>query len=102
MWKSDRKEVDVKWDTHVRHWVFNWFWRFSNNNTDWKRDREKHATHKRDYMLWSFFESILTAILDPKDWYALRIKSNPDYEVDSADFNSRVENNNTQWRKIRI
>lgn len=79
MWKSDRKEVDIKWI----------------------HDRAKHWTHSRDYMLWSFFQTILTAILDPKDWYAIRIKADPEYES-IPEYNSREEKTNTQWETHRI
>lgn len=45
----------------------------------WNDERAKHWTKSRDYMLGSFFETILTAILDPKDDKAIRIKADPAY-----------------------
>ena len=47
-------------------------------------------------MLGSFFETILTAIIDTKDWKAIKIKCDPAYLHDSG-FNNRVESD-TQWK----
>lgn len=41
-------------------------------------------------MLWSFFSTVLTAITDPKDWYWIKIKTDPAYLHDS-NYKSRVE-----------
>ena len=69
-------------------------------NTSWKdNSRERYMTKSRKYMLWSFFETILTAITDPKDWKALRIKCDPAYLEDSM-YWSREEAT-TQW-KVRF
>ena len=51
-------------------------------------------------MLGSFFELIKTAILDPKDNKAIRIKSDPGYYTD-PEFKTRKEVN-TQWKSNRI
>ena len=49
-------------------------------NTSWgNNDRDNHKTKSRKYMLGSFFELVLTAITDPKDDKAIRIKSDPAY-----------------------
>ena len=102
-WKNDRQEADVKWESETRlHAITHWISTKKESIVNWRQDRVKHMTHKRDYMLGSFFATILTAITDPKDNYALRIKTDPDYEVNSADFMPRVENNNTQWKKSRV
>jgi hypothetical protein len=50
-------------------------------------------------MLWSFFSTVLTAITDPKDWKAIKIKCDPAYLHDS-NYNSREEAT-TQW-KVRF
>ena len=39
--------------------------------------RDQQKMKSRDYMLGSFFSSILSAITDPKDNKALQIKSDP-------------------------
>ena len=77
MWKS-REEVSTAW---TESW------------------RDKHKTKKRDYMLGSFFATILTAITDTKDWKAIKIKTDPAYLHDS-EFNNREEAT-TQW-KVRF
>ena len=41
-------------------------------------------------MLWSFFATVLTAITDPKDWKAIKIKCDPAYVHDSS-YKSRIE-----------
>ena len=61
-----------------------WKSRAKVNTTWWDNDRVKHWTKSRDYMLGSFFETVLTAILDPKDDKAIRIKSDPAYLEDSS------------------
>lgn len=43
-------------------------------------------------MLGSFFSTVLTAITDPKDDKALRIKCDPAYLADS-EYKSRIEAN---------
>ena len=50
-------------------------------------------------MLGSFFATILTAITDPKDWKAIKIKCDPAYLHDSS-YNNREEAT-TQW-KVRF
>lgn len=53
-------------------------------NTSWEsQSRKSEQTTSRDYMLGSFFATILTAITDTKDWMALGIKTNPAYLKDS-------------------
>ena len=48
--------------------------------TTWKSwERAKSWTKSRDYLLGSLFSTILTALTDPKDDKALRIKTNPAY-----------------------
>ena len=48
--------------------------------TTWKSSNRKESwTKSRDYLLWSLFTAILTALTDPKDDKALRIKTNPAY-----------------------
>lgn len=60
-------------------------------NTAWTDSwRNRYKTKKRDYMLWSFFATILTAITDTKDWKAIKIKTDPAYLHDS-DYKARVE-----------
>ena len=76
-WKS-RAEVDTTW---------------------WDNDRVKHWTKSRNYMLGSFFELVLTAILDPKDDKAIRIKTDPAYLEDSS--YSNIVNDNTCKSIIR-
>ena len=69
-------------------------------NTAWTDSwRDKHKTKKRDYMLWSFFAMVLTAITDTKDWKAIKIKTDPAYLHDS-DYWVREEAT-TQW-KVRF
>lgn len=77
VWKS-REEVSTAW---TESW------------------RNKHKTKKRDYMLGSFFATVLTAITDTKDWKAIKIKTDPAYLHDS-EFNNREEAT-TQW-KVRF
>ena len=59
--------------------VTQWKSRVSGDTTWWDNDRVKHWTKSRNYMLGSFFELVLTAITDPKDDKALKIKTNPAY-----------------------
>ena len=60
-------------------------------NTSWKdNSRDKRKTKSRKYMLGSFFSTVLTAITDPKDDKALRIKCDPAYLADS-EYKSRIE-----------
>lgn len=48
--------------------------------TTWNTGNRKESwTKSSDYMLGSFFSTILTAITDPKDDKALKIKTNPAY-----------------------
>ena len=66
-------------------------------DTSWKSSsREKYKTKSRKYMLGSFFETILTAITDPKDDKALRIKCDPAYLADS-EYKGREEVT-TSWK----
>ena len=64
--------------------VTQWKSRAEVNTTWWDNDRVKHWTKSRNYMLGSFFELVLTAITDPKDDKAIRIKSDPAYLEDSS------------------
>ena len=60
-------------------------------NISWKDGgRDKYKTKSRDYMLGSFFSTILTAITDPKDDKAIKIKSDPAY-VSDVQRKSRTE-----------
>lgn len=75
-----------------------WKSRESVNTAWWDNERVKHWTKSRNYMLGSFFELVLTAILDPKDNKAIRIKSDPAYyEVSS--YWTRIQNTTTNWHK---
>lgn len=48
--------------------------------TTWKSwERAKSWTKSRDYLLGSLFSTILTALTDPKDDKAIKIKTNPAY-----------------------
>ena len=60
-------------------------------STSWStKSREKEMTKSRNYMLGSFFSTVLTAIIDPKDDKAIRIKTNPAYLAD-AEYKVRKE-----------
>lgn len=60
-------------------------------NTTWNiSGRDKYKTKSRDYALGSFFDTVLTAITDPKDWYGIKIKTDPAYLHDS-DYKVRKE-----------
>lgn len=60
-------------------------------NTTWNiSGRDKYKTKSRDYVLGSFFDTVLTAITDPKDWYGIKIKTDPAYLHDS-DYKVRKE-----------
>lgn len=74
VWKS-REEVNTSW-------IDSW--------------RDRYKTKSRKYVLGSFFATVLTAITDPKDWKAIKIKCDPAYLHDS-EFNSREEAT-TQWK----
>lgn len=51
--------------------------------TIWKtKSRIDYQTKSRNYALWSFFSTVLTAITDPKDWMGIRIKTDPAYFED--------------------
>jgi hypothetical protein len=52
--------------------------------------RDRYKTKSRDYALGSFFSTILTAITDPKDWYGIKIKTDPAYLHDSS-YKARIE-----------
>lgn len=68
-------------------------------NTSWgNNDRDKHKTKSRKYMLGSFFELILTAITDPKDDKAIRIKTDPAY-YEASSYWTRIQNTTTNWKK---
>ena len=74
--------------------------REENSDTSWKiTSRDRYKTKSRDYALGSFFSTILTAITDPKDWYGIKIKTDPAYLHDS-DYWVREEAT-TQW-KVRF
>lgn len=48
--------------------------------TTWKTNtRQQSWTKSSDYLLGSLFSTILTALTDPKDDKALKIKTNPAY-----------------------
>lgn len=77
--------------------------RTENNNSERKiSDRVNQQTKSRNYMLGSFFETILTAILDPKDSKAIRIKTDPAYYQNPERW-IRIENKNTKRaNRVRI
>lgn len=51
--------------------------------TIWRtKSRIDYQTKSRNYALWSFFSTVLTAITDPKDWMGIRIKTDPAYFED--------------------
>ena len=56
--------------------------------TTWTSNRTKNWTKSRDYMLGSFFSTVLKAITDPKDDKALGIKTDPAY-YDKAKWKTR-------------
>ena len=48
--------------------------------TTWKSSSRKQSqTKSNDYLLWSLFATILTAITDSKDDKAIKIKTEPSY-----------------------
>ena len=50
------------------------------SETTWKTNtRQQSWTKSSDYLLGSLFSTILTALTDPKDDKAIRIKTDPDY-----------------------
>lgn len=51
-------------------------------------------------MLGSFFSTVLTAIIDPKDDKAIRIKTDPAYLADS-EYKSRIESTTTWKSRFR-
>ena len=62
-------------------------------STSWTtKPRDRYKTRGRDYMLGSFFSTVLTAITDPKDDKAIGIKCDPEYVLDNK-WKSRVEAN---------
>ena len=77
--------------------VTQWKSRAEVNTTWWDNDRVKHWTKSRNYMLGSFFETVLTAILDPKDDKAIRIKTDPAY-YESSSYWTRIQNTTTNWK----
>lgn len=77
--------------------VTQWKPRAEVNTTWWDNDRVKHWTKSRYYMLGSFFELVLTAITDPKDDKAIRIKTDPAY-YEASSYWTRIQNNNTSWK----
>ena len=65
--------------------------REENSDTSWKiTSRDRYKTKSRDYALGSFFDTVLTAITDPKDWLGLKIKCDPAYLEDSK-YRVRIE-----------
>jgi len=75
-----------------------WKSRAEVNTTWWDNDRVKHWTKSRKYMLGSFFELVLTAITDPKDDKAIRIKTDPAY-YEASSYWTRIQNTTTNWKK---
>ena len=70
-------------------------------STSWKDNwRDKYKTKSRNYALGSFFELIKTAIIDPKDDKAIRIKTDPAYLADS-EFRVREEATTTWKSRFR-
>jgi hypothetical protein len=78
-WKS-REDVETSWQDE---------WRLNNQ------------TKSRNYALWSFFTAILTAITDPKDWKAIRIKTDPAYYI-PPEYTWRIGEKDTQWKVHRF
>lgn len=98
VWKS-RKKSDTSWKSHERQNQTSYESRIE-VSTAWKdNSRDKRKTKSRNYMLGSFFETILTAITDTKDWKAIKIKCDPAYISDS-EFRNRTESD-TSW-KVRF
>lgn len=62
--------------------------------------RDRYKTKSRKYMLGSFFSTILTAITDPKDDKAIRIKTDPAYLAD-GEFTVREEATTTWKSRFR-
>jgi len=77
--------------------VTQWKSRVSGDTTWWDNDRVKHWTKSRNYMLGSFFELVLTAITDPKDDKAIRIKTDPAY-YEASSYWTRIQNTTTNWK----
>lgn len=66
--------------------------------TIWKtKSRIDYQTKSRNYALWSFFSTVLTAITDPKDWMGIRIKTDPAYFEDPL-WRGRTRENESAWR----
>lgn len=97
-WRS-RTAVNTTWKTHDRVSQTSWNKR-NTNDTTWEEDRKEHWYKSRKYMLGSFFELLLTAITDPKDWKAIRLKSDPPYQSDPEYDTRRVWN--PVWHYNRI
>lgn len=51
-------------------------------------------------MLWSLLSSILTALIDSKDWKALQIKTNPAYAKENT-WKTRTETKVTYKSRFR-
>ena len=60
-----------------------------------KTKRTENWTKSRDYLLGSLFSTILTAITDPKDNKAIRIKTDPDYAKTTERKKGRWQNQAT-------
>ena len=60
-----------------------------------KTKRTERWTKSRDYLLGSLFSTILTAITDPKDNKAIRIKTDPDYAKTTERKKGRWQNQAT-------
>lgn len=87
-WKSNSNQISTTWESRT------------DTDTSWKANwRDKRKTRSRNYMLWSFFATLLTAITDTKDWKAIRIKCDPAYISDS-EYRIRTEGNTE--RKVRF
>ena len=59
-----------------------------------------YQTKSRNYALWSFFSTVLTAITDPKDWMWIKIKTDPAY-FENPTWISRKEANNVWTSRNR-
>ena len=99
-WKSNRVEADTSWlsEQHTDNPI-SWYKRIRKESTEWNKPRDHNKNYSREYVLWSFFVKILTAITDPKDDHALLINTDPYYEI-WLNMNPRVEHN-TEWSKWR-
>ena len=94
--RKSRQKSDTSWKSHTPDIETVWKQRPSIDTERKNNWRDKRKTKSRNYMLGSFFTQVLTAITDPKDDKAIRIKTDPVYLRDS-EFIGRKEAN-TSWK----